>query len=195
MGRVIAGARRVPAEALGARDEAALVRAAGAREAERLVAEARARSAGLEAEARARGRAAGVAEAAGVLSAAREERARAARLREPEIAALALAVARRVIGECRALDPDLVARRTVDAIRRRFLGPVVVRASPAEAARIERALGRDDLGGHAVSVREDAELSDGTCVIEGDGGEVRLDDEEMLERLGRAMGAGGEADR
>jgi flagellar biosynthesis/type III secretory pathway protein FliH len=61
--------------------------------------------------------------------------------------------------------------------------------------RVRRELEKDDAGGRSVSVREDAELRDGTCVLEGDGGEVRLDDDEMLERLGRAMGAGGEADR
>ncbi|MBI5501335.1 MAG: hypothetical protein HY907_13905, partial [Deltaproteobacteria bacterium] len=92
------------------------------------------------------------------------------------------------------LDPGLVARRTTETIRRRFLGPVVVRAAPAEAARLREELGRSGPGERSVVVREDPELGDGACVIEGDGGEVRLDDEEMLGRLGRAM-TGGERGR
>ncbi|MBI5486852.1 MAG: hypothetical protein HY905_05940 [Deltaproteobacteria bacterium] len=192
MGRVISGARRVPAEALAARGEAALVRATADEEAARLLAAARAQADAALAAARARGRAEGFSEAAAVLVEARAERERAARLREQEIAALALAVARRVVGECRALDPDLVARRTADTIRRRFLGPVVVRAAPAEAARLREELARAELGERSVVVREDVELCDGACVLEGDGGQVRLDDEEMLGRIGRAMGGGEE---
>ena len=173
MGRVIRGARRVPATALTAHDDARRVR-------ER----ARADAETLREAARREGRAAGVAEAAGLLAAARAERARTT-LETREVAELALAVARRVVLDCRALDPDLVARRVVSVARERFLGPVVVRTAPVDAEPVRRAVAETGTG--SVAVREDPELHAGTCVLEGDGGEIRLDDEEMLQRVGRAL--------
>jgi flagellar biosynthesis/type III secretory pathway protein FliH len=69
--------------------------------------------------------------------------------------------------------------------RERFLGPVVVRAAPPDAEHLRRVLAETPDG--RVTVREDPELRTGTCVLEGDGGEIRLDDDEMLERVGRAL--------
>jgi len=175
MGRVVIGARRVPAEALAARDEAHAVREDACREAER-----------IRDEARRLGRAEGLAQAAATLAEAQAARARAATLHEREIAELALAVARRVVRDCRALDEELVARRVADVIRERFLGAVVVRVPAAEVERVRAALAatapeRD------VTVREDPELHEGACVLEGDGGLVRLDDDQIVDRIGQAL--------
>jgi len=183
MGRVIRGARRVPAAGLAAHGEARCVRE-----------QARADAEALRETARREGRAAGIAEAAGVLAAARAERARKA-LESRELAELALAVARRVVLDCRALDPDLVARRVATVTRERFLGPVVVRTAPADAELVRRTVAETATAAGAVTVREDAELRAGTCVLEGDGGEIRLDDEEMLRRVGRALAGEAEVDR
>jgi type III secretion protein L len=188
MGRVVIGARRVPAEALAARNEAHAVREDARREAERIRDEARVRARLELEEARRLGRAEGLAQAAATLAEAQAARARAATLREREIAELALAVARRVVRDCRALDAKLVARRVADVIRERFLGTVVVRVPPAEVERVRAALAatapeRD------VTVREDPELHEGICVLEGDGGLVRLDDEQIVDRIGRALAA------
>jgi flagellar biosynthesis/type III secretory pathway protein FliH len=194
MGRVIFGARRVAPGDAAAYAEAPAVREAARLEAERIAGEAHARAGAELEEARRRGRAEGVAQAARLLAEARAERARASVLREREVAELALAVARRVVGDCRALDPQLVARRVTETIERRFLGAVVVRAAPAEAARIREALAASPAGERPIDVREDAALGEGCSVLEGDGGEVRLDEGEMLERLGKAMMDGREAD-
>lgn len=184
MGRVIRGARRVPAAALPAHDEARRVREQARADADALRAAARAEADALRETARREGRAAGVAEAAGLLAAGRAARARAT-LETREVAELALAVARRVVLDCRALDPDLVARRVATVARERFLGPVVVRTAPADAEPVRRAVAETGTG--SVTVREDPELHAGTCVLEGDGGEIRLDDEEILQRVGRAL--------
>jgi len=192
VGRVIRGARRVPAADLAAHDEARRVRERARAEAEALRAAARAEAEAVREQARREGRAAGYAEAARLLAAARAERARTT-LETGEVAALALAVARRVVLDCRALDRDLVARRAEAVVRERFLGPVVVRVAPADAEPVRRCLAETPAG--PVTVREDPRLREGTCVLEGDGGEILLDDDEMLERVGRALGGGPEVER
>jgi flagellar biosynthesis/type III secretory pathway protein FliH len=189
MGRVIFGARRVAPGDAAAYAEAPAVREAARLEAERIAREAHARAETELQEARRRGRAEGVAQAAGLLAEARAVQARAAVLREGEVAELALAVARRVVGDCRALEPRLLARRVTETIERRFLGAVVVRAAPPDAVLIREALAASLPGERRIEIREDPALGEGSCVLEGDGGEVRLDDGEMLERLGRAMAA------
>ncbi|MBN1770624.1 MAG: hypothetical protein JXB32_05130 [Deltaproteobacteria bacterium] len=185
MGRVIRGARRMPAAGVKAHDEAGLVRQRAQADADALLASARADADALRETARREGRAAGIAEAAGVLAAARAERARRT-LESGEVAELALAVARRVVLDCRTLEPDLVARRAAAVARERFLGPVVVRVAPDDAELVRRNVA-ETAAGPPVTVREDPELHAGTCVLEGDGGEIRLDDEEMLQRVGRAL--------
>jgi flagellar biosynthesis/type III secretory pathway protein FliH len=192
MGRVIRGARRVPAAGIAAHDEARRVREQARLEAAALRDAARDDADRLRETAQHEGRAAGIAQAAGLLAAARTAQGRTA-LASPELAALALAVARRVVADCRALDPELVARRTADVVRERFLGPVLVRTGPGEVERIRRAVAETAAG--PVTVREDPELPPGTCVLEGDGGEIRLDDEEMLQRVGQALTGEAEAAR
>lgn len=192
MGRVIRGARRVPAAAVEAHDEARRVREQARAEADALLAAARVEAEAVRETARREGRAQGMAEAAGLLAAARAERARTA-LETGEVAALALAVARRVVLDCRALDRELVARRAAAVVRERFLGPVVVRAAPGDADLIRRCVVETTTG--PVAVREDPDLRAGACVLEGDGGEIRLDDDEMLERVGRALAGESEVER
>ena len=191
MGRVIYGARRVPADAHAARGEAQTVREAARVEAQRIVEAARREAEELRTAARRRGREEGLASVAGALAEARGERARAAQLREPEIADLALAVARRVVRECRALDPGLAARRAAELVRERFLGPVLVRVAPGDADGLRRALAAAGRAEAAVTVREDPQLRTGILVLEGDGGAIRLDDDEMLYRLAGALAEDG----
>jgi flagellar biosynthesis/type III secretory pathway protein FliH len=187
MGRVIRGARRVPADAVAAHGESASVRKAAAAEAARIIEAARVEAARLRADAVAEGRAEGIARAAGLLGEASRRKAEAAALSERELADLALAAARRIVGDCHRVDPDLAARRAAEAARRRFLGPVMVRAAQPLADAVRRALAESAEPGRSVTVEDDAALAAGTCILEGDGGEIRLDDREMLERVRGAL--------
>ena len=161
MARIIrGGAAVVDAEAEAAR----IVRDAEARAAE-VLAEERAR---LEDEARALARVEG-------------ERARRAELDAlaPQITRLALEVARRVVGEALAVDPDRVrdlVREALDRVRR--ASRVRVRVHPDDAPRLD---------GMSVEIVADGALRPGDCVVESELGDVDGRLEARFEAVERAL--------
>lgn len=182
----------MPADAVAAHREAEVVRARTAAQAELIVEEARGEAARIRAEAEQRGLAEGIVRAARLVAEADAARAAAATLRQEEIAELAIAVARRILQDCHEIDPDLAVRRAIETIRRRFSGVVRVRASGSLAEAIRAALGTaSQTVDRGATVEADGTLPEGTCVIEGRGGEIRLDDAEMIERMRERLEAGG----
>jgi len=133
----------------------------------------------LEGGARARG------EAAGVLAAAAAERDRILAGAAAEVVALALDVARKVLGRelgepgASAL-PSLAGRALAAARERRA---VRVRLAPADAAAA---------GGWlppGVEVSADPALAPGDCVVETPGGRIEAGVDAQLGELARALGA------
>lgn len=174
MSRVIrsGGDAVVPATVLGAHEEARRIIADAHEEATRIRSELERR---LAEEARVAARAE---LAAGYVAL---ERARRAALGEAEgsVAALALAVARRLVGEELDAHPERVRATVKDAIDRvRRAGRVRVRVSPADAA---------DAEGLGAEVVEDASIERGGCVVESDLGEVDARIEVRLEALALAL--------
>jgi flagellar biosynthesis/type III secretory pathway protein FliH len=194
MGRVIRGARRVPAAAVAAYDEASAATADARRRAERIAADAEAEAEAIREDARRDGVAEGAARAAAAIDAALAERREAIALREADVIDTAVEVARRVLLDRHAADPDLAARRAAEVIRERFFGDVTVRIAPGEPPRWEPVLARA-APGRAIRVREDPDVPPGGCVVEGGGGEVRLVDAELLARVARRLRGPAEEER
>jgi type III secretion protein L len=140
------------------------------------------------------GRRDGLARAAAALATAAAERDRLLARVEPEVVALALAVARKVLGEELAARPDavaaLAARALAEARERR---EVVLRVSPPDAGAVRAAEGRlaTVLARAPLVVREDPALRPGDVVVETEAGRVDARVETQLELLARALAEGG----
>jgi type III secretion protein L len=157
----------------------------------------RAREIVAEAEAEARrilavaaGHAEGLAEAAATVVRAAAERDRRLAALEGEVVALALDVARKILGR-ELSDPaavvDLAARALAEARERR---EVTLRVSPADAPALRRAEGR--LGAllaraPGLVMREDPALSPGHVVVETEAGRVDAGFDAQLAALERAL--------
>jgi flagellar biosynthesis/type III secretory pathway protein FliH len=183
-------ARRIEAEVYEADRRVREVVSAAEAEAQRIVAEARAASARAHAEAAAAGEAEGRARAAGALACAAVERDRLLGEAEREVVALALAVARKLLGRELAASPDAVialARAALGEARERR--EVLLRVSPGDAAAIRAAestlaatLARARLG-----LREDPALAPGDVVVETEAGRVDARIGSQLAAVSRAV--------
>jgi flagellar biosynthesis/type III secretory pathway protein FliH len=186
--------RRVEALALEARADA-----------RRVVEEARSAAAAARAAAQAEveairsaaerlGREAGRAEAAALLVRAAADRDRLLAGLSQEVAGVAVSVARRILGDALAVEPERVidlAARALEAVRDR--AAVAIRISPADAARIRCAEPRlAALLGRApgLVLREDAALAPGAVVVETEAGRVDASVDAQLGALAHALGEG-----
>ncbi len=159
-------------------------------EARRIVAEAEAERGRVVADATEAGRWEGQARAAAVLARAGLERDRILAEAEREVVAVALAVARKVLGrELRAGGEavvDLAATALAEARTRR---EVVLRVSPADATSIRASEGRLAalLAQAPLQVREDASLAPGDAVVDTEAGRIDARVETQLAALARAI--------
>lgn len=173
MARVIRGrARVVPAEVVGARARAAAILEQAAEEAERTRDTVRAELA-AEAEATANAR---LAAAMLGVEVAREEAVHEVRR---QMLSLSMQVARRILGETLAAEPERVRALVAETLGRVARARrAVVRAHPADVPLLE---------GIAAEVVQDGSLSRGDCVVESDLGDVDARIETRLTRLMSAL--------
>ncbi len=155
----------------------------------RLVADAEAARERIAGEARAEGLRDGEARAAATLAAAGAARDRLLAAAERELADLAIAVARKVLGRELA-QPGAVRSIAAAALAQaRGRREVVLRVSPADAAALRDAAA--PLGAilerAALSVREDPALAPGDVVVETEAGHVDARVETQLAALARAL--------
>ncbi len=163
--------------------------AAAEEESRRLVAEAEATRARVLAEATEAGRWEGHARAAAVLARAALERDRLLEDAEREVVAIALTIARKVLGRELRSGPeavvDLAASAVAEARARR---EVVLRASPADAAALRAAEGRlAALSRAPVQILEDPSLEPGGVLVDTEAGRIDARIEAQLDALARAL--------
>lgn len=159
-------------------------------EAGRIRAEAEAARDRVRARAEEEGRQEGLARAAAQLAAAGADRDRLLAGAEREVVALALDVARKVLGRELAGDPDLIAELAARALAEaRERREVVLRVNPADAAALRA--GEERLAALLVRahllVREDASLAPGAVLVETEAGRVDGGVEAQLAYLARAL--------
>jgi len=195
MSRVIRGSGEppggvVPKEVYDARDEARRIVEEAEAEAGRLVGDAEREAGELREAARREGLEAGRAEVAALLTRAAALRDRSLEDAERETAELALAVARRVIGEELRIAPDHVRSIVREVLgRARRAREVVVTVHPEDAETLRSMQAEAD--GARFEVREDPSLTRGGCVVRTDLGELDARVEVQLDALARALGARG----
>ena len=160
-------------------------------EAERILAAAREERARIHAEAAEAGRQEGLGRAAATMAGAAAERERRLADLAGEVAALALEVARKVLGRELALDPEAVVALAAAAVAEaRERREVALRVSPGDAPALRRSEGRlAALLARApgLSLREDPSLAPGEMVIETEAGTIDARVEAQLAALARAL--------
>lgn len=183
--------RRIPAAVVDASERARAIVAAAEEEARALVGAAEADAARVRQDAVEAGRQEGLARAAAVLAGAALERERRLAPLAGEVAALGLEVARRVLGDAVAAQPEVVlelAARALAEARDREI--VVLRVSPADAARVRAAEGRLSAllrRAPGARLREDPDLAPGDVVVETEAGTVDASVRAQLAALERAL--------
>jgi len=157
----------------------------------RILAEAQGDAARLRAQAVADGLESGRAELTELLAVARVEAARARREAEPELRRLAVKIAEKILGRELALQPDAVAD-----VARAALGAagepemLLLRAHPDDVAALERARPRfvaQLREACVLTVRADAQVARGGCVLETPLGVVDARLSTQLAALERAL--------
>ncbi len=183
-------ARRIPAAVHDADQRVRRMVAAAEEEAARIRAQADADRARVLAEAAEEGHREGLARAAAALAAAAQERNRRLSTADREVVALALDVARRVLGrelaERASAVADLAARALAEARERR---EVTLRVNPGDAAAVAEAGGRLTaiLLRAPLEVREDPSVPRGGAIVETDAGRIDARVETQLAHLARAL--------
>ena len=146
---------------------------------------------GCHAEAAEAGRQEGLGRAAATLAGAAAERERRLAGLAGEVAALALEVARKVLGRELAVDPEaVVALATAAVAEARERREVALRVSPGDAPALRQSEGRlAALLARApgLSLREDPSLAPGEVVIETEAGTIDARVEAQLAALARAL--------
>ncbi len=177
-----------------ARERARLIVAQAAEDASRLRAQAEAQRDAVRLEAVEAGRQEGLARTAAALTRIAEEKERRLAGLERELAEVALAVARKLVGETLAAGPERVVGIAREALARaRSRREVVLRVHPEDAALLgpeqprlaallERAPG--------LVLREDPGLERGGVVVETEAGRVDARIEAQLALLERAIAEG-----
>lgn len=188
---VAAAGRRIPA-AVHAADRRVREMVAAAEEEARAIRQgAEAERRRVLAEAAERGRTEGMARVGALLADAAAERDRAIAAAEPEIVALAIEIARKVLarelseGGARAA-VDLAARAVAGARRRRL---VALRVSPADADAVRQCGARLAalVEEGTLSIREDPALAPGDVVVETEAGRIDARVETQLALLAAAI--------
>jgi flagellar biosynthesis/type III secretory pathway protein FliH len=186
-----AGPRRIEAAEFEATERARAIVADAEAHARDIVAAAQAERECLQSEAIAQGRSEGLARAGAILAGAAAERDRRLASAEREIAALALDVARKVLGRELAQDPGAVADLAAQAVAvARDRREVTLRVNPQDAGAIRSAAGRlAALLARApgVDVREDPAIERGGAVVETEAGRIDARVETQLAALARAL--------
>ncbi len=183
-------ARILPAPVLAARDDARdLLAAAEARAAE-LVDEAERLADGIRSAAREEGRDEGLAYAQRLLVEIQQARLRTldGEALRRTVGELALAVARRVLGEAWEADPGPWARAVLDAAAPlRRAAALSLRVAPASAAGVRDRLGTEIAAG-TVEVTEDATVDEAGCIALSSCGRVDGRLSTMLASFRRPLG-------
>ncbi len=163
--------------------------AAAEETARRLVAEAESVRDRIHTEAIEAGRREGQERAAAVLALAATERDRLLRDADREVAGLAIAVARKVLGREIAERGAVVALAANALAEARSRRQVAVRVSPADAAELREAHGAlaAVLVNARLELREDATLDRGSVVVETEAGRIDAGIETQLDALARAL--------
>ncbi|HZJ52537.1 MAG TPA: FliH/SctL family protein [Myxococcaceae bacterium] len=167
-------ARILPAPVLAARDDAQQILTAAQARATELVAEAEQAAVSIRSDAREAGRDEGLAYAQRLLVEIQQTRVRTlegAALRR-EVSELALAVARRVLGDAWDADPSIWARALLAAAEPlRRSAALSLRVAPASAAAVRNGLAAEIASG-AVQVVEDLTVDEAGCVAVSSCGRV-----------------------
>jgi len=186
-----AGTRRIEAAEFDAAERARAIVAEAEARARELLEAAQAERERIRADAAEQGRAEGLARAGAALVAAAAARDRRLAGAEREVVALALDVARKVLGRELAQDPGAVADLAAQALAvARDRREVTLRVNPADADAIRAAAGR--LGAllaraPGLDVREDPTVERGGAVVETEAGRVDARVEAQLAALARAI--------
>jgi len=192
----VVGGRRIEAAVHGAAQRAREIGEAAEARARALVSAAEAERDAVRAAAFDEGRREGMGAAAAALAGAAAARERLLSGAEAEVVALALEVARKVLGRELAQRPDAVvdlAARGLAAVRDRIA--VSLRVHPDDLPALRDAQGRLAAilsRAPGLGIREDAALARGSAVIETEAGRVDASVEAQLDALAQAL-AGVEA--
>jgi type III secretion system HrpE/YscL family protein len=187
----------VDREALQAHEVAREVLAAADRRAEELVAAARAEAEALRAAAREEGRAAGLAEWESRLAELAGAQARLQDEARPQLVALALRVAEKILRRRLDMQPDAVLPMVEEALaaaRGHGGGAIVLRAHPDDAAALNDLRARLRLQGprwESVEVVADAEMRRGGCRVETGYGTIDASVETQLRAIEQLLLHGG----
>ncbi|MFO0580998.1 MAG: FliH/SctL family protein [Anaeromyxobacter sp.] len=145
---------------------------------------ARAGSEAIREAARLEGLAQGRAEAAAVLATAMAARDRLLAGAGPELVALALLVARKLLAEEPRTPPERAAALAAQALAEvRDRRGVTVRAHPGDVARVRAAIHEE------IPVEPDAQVEPGGCALETPAGRIEAGLDAQLDELARALGA------
>ena len=170
--------RRVAAEVLAARDEAARIVAEARAEAARAVADAVANAAREAREAE-------IAKLAASYLALRHREAASASMQQERLVELATALAERLLGEALRVEPVRIAELAVTAMQEaRGARKVRIDASPEDVAPLREALA---VLGQTAEVTVDAALARGSLVVHTDIGKIDARLEPQLARLATAL--------
>lgn len=181
-------ARRIDGAVLEADHRVRALVAAAEERASAIVAGAEAERARVLAAAREEGRREGEARAAGALVVAAAERDRLLAGARRDVARLALAVARKILGDGLEEPAGLLALVDAAVAAARGRREIVVRVSAPDAAVIRGGEGRlAALGRAPVVVREDPGLPPGSVVVETEAGRIDASVEAQLDVLARAL--------
>jgi type III secretion protein L len=197
MAKIVKGSpeegRRIEAEVYEAGERARALVVQAEADARKIRDDAEADRERLRAEAVAAGREEGLASAAAALAGAARERDRRLAAVERELVALAVDVARRILGRELALDPESVvgiAREALVAARGRR--ELTLRVNPADAAAVRGApalLAGALAPAAAFAIREDPAVPPGGALVETEAGLVDARLETQLAALLRALEA------
>ncbi len=196
MSRVIRGGGGprgvVPREVYDAREEARRIVEDARAQAEAIVEAAEQDAERIRREARDAGRGDGRAEAAALLAEAAGLRDRSLREAERETARVAIAAARRIVGEELAIAPERIVAIVGETLgRARRAGEVTVVVHPDDARTLRSMHDRVvERAGRPLrfGIREDDSLTRGGCIVQTELGELDARIEVQLEALARALG-------
>ncbi len=181
----------LPAEVCDAREEAARIVERARSEARALREQAEQQAESIRERAREQGRRQGRAEAAALVARAAAARDRALAEAEKQMVEIALAAARRIVGEQLRVHPESIVSVVAPLLERaRLARRIRIRVSPPDEEALRQALSA--LQEHAglqcaPSIEPDESIEQGGCVLETDVGLFDARIEVQIEALGRAL--------
>lgn len=111
---------------------------------------------------------------------------------EPQLIALALELARRMLGQALEQDPALVAQMARQALRRvQGQGRVQLRVHPEDLAFVEEALADlEEVAQSRISLQPDPEVPPGGCCIDTEASLIEVNLDLQVQALAQALGQG-----